>query len=174
LKSIVNADMNIDNDTSMAQDEYYEMPDDIDYVPPPRQGQPSEAEGVEAGAAHQSQRASMEEVEDEEAPRRFAKVFPHRVADVLGVGKTDFEQIREGQVEMGLEANPWTPFKDEEEWNLAEWLTRHVTKTATDQFLKLPIVCWQNTYFGLNTYQISRQRIGPNLAIPATIHSKRS
>ncbi|KAG1866944.1 hypothetical protein C8R48DRAFT_599934 [Suillus tomentosus] len=81
----------------------------------------------------------MEEVADEEEPIQFAKVFPRPVADVLGVGQTVFEEIRESQVDMGLEKNPWAPFDDEYEWGLAEWLSKRVNKTATDEFLKLAI-----------------------------------
>ncbi|KAG1730814.1 uncharacterized protein EDB91DRAFT_1239017 [Suillus paluster] len=40
---------------------------------------------------------------------------------------------------MGLEANPWAPFSNEEEWGLAEWLAKRVNQTATDKFLKLAI-----------------------------------
>ncbi|KAG1906491.1 uncharacterized protein F5891DRAFT_941482 [Suillus fuscotomentosus] len=40
---------------------------------------------------------------------------------------------------MGLEANPWAPFCDEEEWGLAEWLAKRVNQKATDEFLKLAI-----------------------------------
>ncbi|KAG1842554.1 hypothetical protein F4604DRAFT_1884726 [Suillus subluteus] len=40
---------------------------------------------------------------------------------------------------MGVEANPWAPFSDEEEWGLAEWLAKRVNQKATDEFLKLAI-----------------------------------
>jgi hypothetical protein len=87
-----------------------------------------------------SKRARVEVVVDDDEPGRFAEVFNGPAGDVLGFGKTAFEEIREDQINMGLESNPWAPFSDEEEWGLAEWLTKHVNKTATDEFLKLPIV----------------------------------
>lgn len=35
--------------------------------------------------------------------------------------------------------NPWAPYADEEEWQLARWaLLHHVTKSAWDDYLKLP------------------------------------
>ncbi|KAG1742960.1 hypothetical protein EDD22DRAFT_982148 [Suillus occidentalis] len=87
----------------------------------------------------QTKRARVEEVADEEDPTQFHKVFPHPVADVLGVGQTAFEEIWEAQLDMGLEKNPWAPFDSEEEWGLTEWLSKRVNKTATDEFLKLTI-----------------------------------
>lgn len=111
----------------------YEIPEDLTYQFPPRaEYEPAEAE--------RSKRARVEEVADAEQPERFAKVFPHPAAEVLGVGKTSFEEIREDQINMGLEGNPWAPFCDEEEWGLAEWLAKRVNQTATDEFLKLAIV----------------------------------
>ncbi|KAG1890779.1 hypothetical protein F4604DRAFT_1913578 [Suillus subluteus] len=113
----------------------YDIPEDIDYEFPPR-AREAEYEPVEAP---QSKWARVEEVADEEQPERFANVFPHPAADVLGAGQTAFEEIREDQINMGLEANPWAPFCDEEEWGLAEWLAKRVNQKAIDEFLKLAI-----------------------------------
>ena len=82
----------------------------------------------------------MEEVEDEDAPGRYAEEYPRRVADILGMGKTEFKEVREEQIEMGFEDNPCAPFKDKDEWELARWLMKQVSQTATEEFLKLPIV----------------------------------
>lgn len=111
----------------------YDIPEDIDYEFPPRARQ-AEYEPVEA---LQSKQAQVEEVAEF---GRFAEVYPGRVVDVLGVGKTNFEEIWANQINMGLEGNPWYPFNDEEKWGLGEWLTKSVNKTATDTFLKLAIV----------------------------------
>ncbi|EIW86022.1 hypothetical protein CONPUDRAFT_45251 [Coniophora puteana RWD-64-598 SS2] len=54
------------------------------------------------------------------------------------MGKTMFEDIRDEQVALGLD--PWAPFADNAEWELASWLFKRVGKTAIDDFLKLPIV----------------------------------
>jgi hypothetical protein len=93
----------------------------------------------------------VEEVADEEDPTRFHKVFPRPVADVVGVGQTVFEEIQEAHLDMGLEKNPWAPFDGEEEWGLAEWLSKRVNKTATDEFLKLAIVSLWNACVTDNT-----------------------
>ncbi|EPQ55685.1 hypothetical protein GLOTRDRAFT_28174, partial [Gloeophyllum trabeum ATCC 11539] len=51
---------------------------------------------------------------------------------------TLFEQIRDEQQAAGV--SPWTPFADEDDWRLGEWLIRNVGKGETDKFLKLPMV----------------------------------
>ncbi|KAH7904077.1 hypothetical protein BJ138DRAFT_1019633, partial [Hygrophoropsis aurantiaca] len=68
-----------------------------------------------------SKRARVEEVEDEEAggPTRFAQVFPSsRTAEILGRGKTAFEELKERQESDGT--NLYGPFDDEAEWELAQ------------------------------------------------------
>ncbi|KAJ7131790.1 hypothetical protein C8R43DRAFT_895475 [Mycena crocata] len=37
-------------------------------------------------------------------------------------------------------ATEFSPFKDDEEWDLAKWLSKNVSQTATDEYLALPIV----------------------------------
>ena len=49
-----------------------------------------------------------------------------------------FETVQEEQKKTG--DNPWAPFTDEEEWELAHWLITNVGQNATDKYLKLPIV----------------------------------
>lgn len=89
-----------------------------------------------------SKRARVEEVEDEEVPTRFHRSYPGRAADVVGFGATGFEEIRADQASSSKASeNPWEPFMDEEEWELAEWLMTETTQQARDKFLKLPIVC---------------------------------
>ena len=36
--------------------------------------------------------------------------------------------------------DPWAPFSNEEEWQLARWLMKNVGQSKTDEFLRLPIV----------------------------------
>jgi hypothetical protein len=78
------------------------------------------------------------EEEAEEVVSRFTVKYPFAVADILGVGKTAFQKHREKQLASGLP--PWAPFKDEEEWALAEWLAKRVNKTGIEEYLKLKIV----------------------------------
>ncbi|EKM57347.1 uncharacterized protein PHACADRAFT_194904 [Phanerochaete carnosa HHB-10118-sp] len=52
-------------------------------------------------------------------------------------GLTLFESMHADQMRKD---NPWAPFEDEEEWELAHWLTTHgLSQGAIDEYLKLPI-----------------------------------
>ncbi|KAJ7934043.1 hypothetical protein B0H13DRAFT_1591861 [Mycena leptocephala] len=55
-----------------------------------------------------------------------------------GPSKTAFELIRDGEILKG--GTVLGPFRDDDEWQLAKWLIKHVGHTATEEFLKLPIV----------------------------------
>lgn len=105
---------------------------DLDEVPPdPIRGPP------------RRRSVSIEEVEDEETPSpqapQFFDDFPG-AAEVLGEAWTSFEELRQGQLDRNEE--PWGPFENEEEWELARWIMRSgVSQSHTDTLLKLPIVC---------------------------------
>jgi hypothetical protein len=103
------------------------------FLPSPRHVDSPEPELAEN--QHQSKRARVKEVEDEEAYPRYAKEFPTS-AEELGDGKTALEEIFEEQMFEG-EA-PWAPFADKDEWELARWLAKNVNQQATEEFLKLP------------------------------------
>jgi hypothetical protein len=49
-----------------------------------------------------------------------------------------FERVQAEQAAMGQ--GPHAPFLDADEWELASWLSKNVSQTATDAYLKLPIV----------------------------------
>ena len=93
--------------------------------------------------------ACVEEVKDEDDLRcrlnaksgQFSEVYPRPVSTPIGEGKTKFERLFEEQEKRG-ESN-WAPFASEEEWQLARWLSQHVGHKAIDEYLKLPIVCFQ-------------------------------
>ncbi|KAJ6609645.1 hypothetical protein B0H10DRAFT_1813384, partial [Mycena sp. CBHHK59/15] len=57
-----------------------------------------------------------------------------------------FELIRDDEILKG--GTVLGPFRDDDEWQLAKWLIKHVGHTATEDFLKLSIVrsrfYWQN------------------------------
>ncbi|KAJ7147090.1 hypothetical protein C8R43DRAFT_1196388 [Mycena crocata] len=55
-----------------------------------------------------------------------------------GRGKTAFEIIRDEEILTG--GTVLGPFRDDDEWQLAKWLIKHVGHTATDEFLKLSII----------------------------------
>ncbi|KAF7377221.1 hypothetical protein MSAN_00142000 [Mycena sanguinolenta] len=55
-----------------------------------------------------------------------------------GKGKTAFEIIKDEEIlRPGVVLGP---FRDDDEWQLAKWLIKHVGHTATEEFLKLPII----------------------------------
>lgn len=83
----------------------------------------------------QSKRARVEEVDDEDSCQRWAHEFPGAAAEILGEGKTLFEQMKDNQEAM--KDPPTAPFLDEDEWELARWLMKNVTQTATEEFLKM-------------------------------------
>ncbi|KAJ7279931.1 hypothetical protein C8J57DRAFT_1566908 [Mycena rebaudengoi] len=65
------------------------------------------------------------------------KPVPGFPGATYGTAKTTFEQIRDD--EILTDAQVFGPFKDEDEWELAKWLIKHVGHTAADEFLKLRI-----------------------------------
>ncbi|KAF7366107.1 hypothetical protein MVEN_00487500 [Mycena venus] len=116
----------------------------------------------------QSKRATVEEVLDEDDPqnlKRFSDPFPGqepfpgstafegeegKSAKTFGEGKTLFEELCSTQTAAGV--GPYAPFLDSDEWELASWLSKNVSQTATDAYLKLPItqrrtrVSYHNNY----------------------------
>ncbi|KAG1720164.1 uncharacterized protein EDB91DRAFT_1240430 [Suillus paluster] len=101
------------SDTLTPPDYEYDIPEDVDYKFPLRSRyKPEDTESL-TDSGPQSKCVRVEE--------------------------TVFEEIRQAQVDIGLEENPWAPFDGEDEWGLGEWLLKRVNKTATDEFLKLAI-----------------------------------
>jgi hypothetical protein len=85
--------------------------------------------------------SQMQEVKDEDVPRRYAEDYnPADVAHILRKTQTAFETLEEIQNNAGFSENPWAPFEDEAEWELARFLMKEVSQTAADKYLKLPIV----------------------------------
>ncbi|KAF7336313.1 hypothetical protein MVEN_02179700 [Mycena venus] len=113
-------------------------------------------------------RPTVEEVPDEDDPqmfRRFPEPFPGQekfpghedfvkasetTSDDLEKGETVFEAMKAAQDAAGL--GPHAPFLDSDEWELASWLSKNVSQTATDAYLTLPItqrrtkVSYHNNY----------------------------
>ena len=82
---------------------------------------------------------------------RYVEKFPKEyLADAtLGHWKPLFKSLDEEQKREGDSC--WTPFKDEDEWQLAEWLIWNVGQKQTDDFLKLPIV----SFFSLSPLPVN-------------------
>jgi hypothetical protein len=70
--------------------------------------------------------------------RRYVEVYPRPVGIPIGQGKTKFEVLHEEQ--EGLGQSIYAPFANEEEWELAQWLSRRVGQKGIDEYLKLSIV----------------------------------
>jgi hypothetical protein len=128
--------------------EDYEMGDDYipDALDPPQpefdppQVSSSAASPRASDADVPDRRARVEEVEDEEdgGIRRWVEDYPRPAGTPKASAQTYFEKLLAEQRAKG--EDPWAPFKDEEEWGLAQWLMLNVGQNATDKFLKLPIV----------------------------------
>ncbi|KAJ7190523.1 hypothetical protein GGX14DRAFT_538026 [Mycena pura] len=72
--------------------------------------------------------------------------------------KTAFEEIRDEEIlKPGVILGP---FRDDDEWQLAKWLIKHVGHTATEEFLKLPIPSYTNKTNFLE--KIDELKIGPS------------
>ncbi|KAJ7443741.1 hypothetical protein B0H11DRAFT_2343747 [Mycena galericulata] len=98
----------------------------------------------ERASVPQSRRATVEEVLDEDDPRnlsRFIESFPGEEDfpghETFVDANAVFERMFEEQTAEGL--GPYSPFLDGEEWDLASWLSKNVSQSATDSYLKLPI-----------------------------------
>ncbi|KAH7918566.1 hypothetical protein BV22DRAFT_1024391 [Leucogyrophana mollusca] len=106
-----------------------------------------------------SRRTLVEEVEDGGAGGRtygrFTEQFVGAVAEVLGVGKTTFETLKEEANQ--LSENEWAPFHNEDEWELAQFLMKNIGQTKIHEFLQLPIAKKSGLTF--NTARSFLQRI---------------
>lgn len=73
---------------------------------------------------------------------RFVQDFPKsRQAGVPIDSELNGTMFDKAKAELG--DSPWYPFENEEDWQLAEWLSKRVGQNAIDEFLKLPIVSQQ-------------------------------
>ncbi|KAH9947424.1 hypothetical protein B0H21DRAFT_853788 [Amylocystis lapponica] len=123
-------------------------PMDIDSDAPPLHD-PFPRDTVDSGAHDDpgvvptsSRRATVEDVEDEEAgglPRRpWAQQYPRSVPSTFGTATTSFDARRAENEKLGVSS--WYPFESKKESELAHWLmTAGVSQTAIDDYLKLPI-----------------------------------
>ncbi|KAJ7855999.1 Zn-finger domain-containing protein [Mycena leptocephala] len=114
-----------------------------EFIPPPRVESPPLPDPVP-----QSRRATVEEVMDEDDPQnlsRFVEAFPGENAEEgeseagkpLRRGETLFERMRKEQEREG--DSKFAPFTSGDEWDLARWLSKNVSQTATEEYLNLPI-----------------------------------
>ena len=95
-------------------------------------------DGFEPGrtSANPSKRARVEDADDDErrptsAGSQYIEPYPRPVGTPLRYAKTKFDLLRKEQERRN--ENNWTPFKNEEEWQLARWLSAQVGHTAIDE-----------------------------------------
>lgn len=84
---------------------------------------------------------AVERVHDAQAPPSdivFVEPFPEeaKAGAIWGKARPNFQVF----CDKGLGNTDWSPFEDEEEWVLAEWMIQNIGQKQTDTFLKLPIV----------------------------------
>lgn len=112
--------------------------DDVDYFPSERLVVNDEAFN-EAAKTNKRDRSQSRHTAPQTASERYAEDYNTAdVAHILRKTQTAFEILKESQ--NGLGEKPWAPFKDKDEWELAQFLITEVSQTATDKYLKLPIV----------------------------------
>jgi hypothetical protein len=117
-------------------------------------------------------RVTVEEVDDETEGLREVHEYPASVAEEKGFGVTMFENMFEDQ--QAMMETPWTPFRDEEEWELSQWMMKRVNQTGIDEFLKLPIVSVDLQFtMRISTYHKHRHEIEPNLASKTKVTSSK-
>ncbi|KAF8119235.1 hypothetical protein EV363DRAFT_1463400 [Boletus edulis] len=70
-------------------------------------------------------------------PRHAMEFTEHPVGAVFDDTKTSFQVMQDIQEAAGRDT--YAPFRDAEEWELAEWLIKNVNQQGMEDFLKLPI-----------------------------------
>jgi len=133
----------------VAMDSYWSDDDDAPHLSadPPQSndspiGLPSNLPATESEPVshmRKRQRATVEEVEDED--ERYVQDFPAELeaGKVLDECKTYFQAMRDKQKAAGNP--PWHPFESEDEWELAQWLmTSGISQKKRDDYLKLKAV----------------------------------
>ncbi|KAK7018916.1 hypothetical protein R3P38DRAFT_2714788 [Favolaschia claudopus] len=114
-----------------------------DFVPQPREETPPPPEPIP-----HPRRVTVEEVPDEgdSDPQNFHRyIEPYHDEESgrpmpgrpLREGETIFQRMRARQDADGV--TRYFPFRDDEEWDLARWLSKNVSQTATEEYLSLPI-----------------------------------
>jgi hypothetical protein len=91
---------------------------------------------------NQRNRVTIEDIPEEEIQEsgHFFEEYPteRKAGAAWGKDQPLFAQIQREQQENGT--SKWGPFEDQDEWELAEWLSKNVGQKQTDTFLKLNIV----------------------------------
>jgi hypothetical protein len=89
-------------------------------------------------------RVTIEEIEETPESGHYFEEYPteRKAGAAWGKDQPSFVRIQREQQENGT--SKWGPFKDQDEWELAQWLSKNVGQKQTDTFLKLNIVSTYN------------------------------
>ena len=128
-------DFHLEEDIQRAEDMFNREGIDIPLLPPPLPPPPPPLH------------PHVPDNEEVNIGQRYIENFPEEylAGATWGNCKPLYEHVSEEQQREG--ASRWSPFEDEDEWRLAEWLIRNVGQKQTDIFLKLPIVSFFVFYF---------------------------
>ena len=100
-----------------------------DFVPEPSPEPAGEGDDREFLRVHQHPKGNN---------HRFVEAYPRPVGIPTGQGKTNFQVTHDQHLQEGRGVH--SPFANDEEWELAKWLSRRVGQKAIDEYLKLSIV----------------------------------
>ena len=70
--------------------------------------------------------------------QRYVEVYPRPVGIPTGQGQSNFQVLRD--IHRREDQGDHSPFASEEEWELAQWLSRRVGQKAINEYLNLSIV----------------------------------
>jgi len=99
---------------------------DVDPGPPDLSEPPSKQARVEADEEHSPRWPSSE---------RFTEQYAGVAATILDKRQMVFESLEAAGLEEG--ESKWTPFRDEDEWDLARFLMKNLGQKKIDELLKL-------------------------------------
>jgi hypothetical protein len=101
---------------------------------------------ISSGRLSQELQSHRDTVEDNTV--RYAENYNAAdAAHVLRKSLNPFQAYRANQNRLGEE--PWAPFKTKSDWELAVFLIKELSQTATDKYLKLPIVSRQRSHIAV-------------------------
>ena len=94
---------------------------------------------VDPGPPNLSKRPSKRvRVEEDREDSPYTEPYPKATATILGKKKTVFESMEAADLKKGKDK--WAPFRNEDEWELAQFLMKNLGQTKTDELLKLSFV----------------------------------
>ena len=100
------------------------------------QNQPDAEDRVDA--RHDSRRATVEEIPDDDVLEKWVLDYPDEAGEILREGMCTFERWRREAREAGHSC--WHPFASDEEWEIGQWMAKNLGQNQIEEFLKLSAV----------------------------------